>query len=476
MLPTALRAEPAGGTATSGYSPGSKLPASSFNWLQWLQGQWLRELAETRQGISDYLAQTASVPYRVGATTLGFLIGGGLVQSPTSTGTWYVDGRRLQIAAGSGALTFAPSSVNYIHIRPRQDPATREVTPEIVVNTAASLATYATPVRVTTGVATITEVAELSEEGPAVVVPWTFLDHVTIDQTLSSGPPALSVSFPTSGASAGVYFQVDAGATRDALLIDVTGAGSDGTGLMIDHAGAFNGATIVHAGTGIGLEVQASGGGDGVRSTVTGGAGEAAVRAISTSGADGIVVDSTGGGVPLLLTPLNLDPSSPGNGAIWMAAGGSYLSLKTRSGVTRYVHQSQDGPDPTEVLTLAATSMGGGAGPTTLQSISYFCRNGGSYRVTFEYVSGRTQGSTSIPQIDCRAGGSTLSGLALLVQDHSNPNNVGTYNTGVFHVTRTYVHGGADGFVTFDMRSTTTAGTGNTTYANRRIEVAPIRS
>lgn len=113
----------------------------------------------------------------------------------------------------------------------------------------------------------------------------------------------------------------------------------------------------------------------------------------------------------------------------------------------------------------------------TLQTATRWCVQGGTYQILYEYHGGRTQGSTCIPQIDCRVAAAAISGGSLQGFDHPNPNNIGgPYTTVTYHRTYLYYHAGASAFVTFDMRTTTTAGAGTTSYANRAIHWIVVES
>lgn len=472
VLPTSVRYEPAGSTASSGFPALDTLPARSYNWIGYYVAQWLRFHEEQAVQLGELCEFATATAYRISASPLNFSPGGPLTQGPTTDSVYYSEYGRIRFRPGITQFTFPAASTVYVHARPQPDPTLRDVEPDYVIDAAPAVLGYAALCAVTTDATTVVSVTDVSGAGIICPSPWLFRDSVSIAQTYSSGPSALAVDWPSSGVTAGVTLIAQPGAIRDGLRVQINDGGvADGRVATVDAWTTFPALTVVQAGTGEGAVLTAPG--DVVVATTTSGAALKGQVADATAAA--VVADATGaaGADAIVLEPLAFAPSPGRAGGLWIVAGLGAYALQYRllaAGVLRYAHASQDAIRVTQAFTSASTSVGPATGPVTLQTLTVWCYSGGTYEIAYEYFGGRTQGSTCIPQIDCRVAGATIPGAGLAVFDHPNPNNVGgPYTTCTYHRTYRYTHGGADGFVTFDMRTTTTAGAGTTSYASRGI-------
>lgn len=481
-LPTAFRYEPPGATASDGFPPGSTLPARSYNWVAYFTSQWLRFHEEQGVQLDDLFEFGTTAAYKVTSAAVDFVIGGPLTQSSTVEAVYYSSYGRIRVKAGLTQFTFPPASTTYIHAKPQPDPTSRDVEPAFVLDNSPTLAGYTTLTEVVTDATTIVSVTDLTPAGVTTPSQWTYKDAVAITQTYSSGPAALAVTWPSGAFAAAVTLIAQGGAVRDGLFVQINDGGTaDGRPLVVDAWTTFA-ATAISQSEPVtnALEVTAVAG-DAVTATVSG-AGRALVATVADPGAAAAEIDASGaaGADALVLTPLAVSPTPGRAGGLWVLGGFGSYALQFRdvaAGPYRYVHSSQDTSRALVAFTALALSVGPATGPVTLQTTTRWCVQGGTYLIVYEYHGGRTQGSTCIPQIDCRVAGATIPGGALQVFDHPNPNNVGgPYTTVTFHRTYLYYHGGASAFVTFDMRTTTTAGAGTTSYANRAIYWAVIES
>ena len=460
-------------TASSGYAPGAVPPASDWNWMDWRQGQWVRHLDEANLRGADLFDDATGNVYRVSATSPTYTVAGPLTQTPSGSGVYWFEGARLVVDPSNPdwpAQTFAAGSTNYVHIRPQQATTARETVPEILVNTSASVATYATILRVVTGGATVTSVTDLVDQGISADLPWTHLAEVVISPA-AGGPSSLDVQFPNSVLNPGAWIRPQGGATQDALR--VTG-GSAGRAIVAEASGA---ATIQVSQTGASacISAQNTGGGIGVAATVaTSGAG---VSVQATGGANGVFVDASGGGgAPLIMTPLPLAPTTPTDGEIFLQSGAAHLGHKWRvDGVRRTSYASQDGIGSVFAQNTATLTVGPST-TSTLATVNATLRNGGLYRLTFYCLHGGVYTATTRVRYECRVNGVALPGANLITVDPPvgawQFNTGGTaQNTGCYYFTYPYFSLLADGIYAIDLRATVTAGTGNRQFTSRMVEV-----
>lgn len=464
-------------TASSGYAPGAVPPASDWNWMDWRQGQWVRHLDESNlRGADLFDAATGNV-YRVSATAPTYTVAGPLTQTPSGSGVYWFEGARLVVDPSNPdwpAQTFAAGSTNYVHIRPQQATTARETVPEILVNTTAIVAGYATILQVVTGGATVTSVTDLVSQGIAADLPWTHLAEVVINPA-TGGPASLDVQFPNSVLNPGVKISPQGGATQDAL--QVTG-GSTGGAVVAEASGADT-MTVTQTGASACINATNTGGGIGLAATVaTTGAG---VSVQASGGANGLFSSVTGGGSPLILVPVALGPTVPTNGDLYLLSGGGVSALRYREGgVTRFAHASQDGPAPFYTINAATQTMPPSTGPTTIASTSYAFRQGGVYRIVWSCIHGGVTTSTTRLSYDCRINGVAQSGANARTFDPPygiyQANVGGTEFTGTWWYSTHYTHALADGNYTVDFRVTASAGVGNRQVANRILEIICIYS
>ncbi len=481
LLPTWCAAEPqpasnrsTPGGASSGWAYAEKPTHGDLNWILWSQGEWQEHFHERVLRASDLLDTTSTV-YRLSRTALDYLVGGPLTQTPTASAVYLWQGARLVLdSAAVGSQTFAALSTNYVHIRPQQAGTSRDPGPEILVSTNPAESGYATILVVVTGAATVTSVAEATvQDGPRVVAPFEFRESVAINQQ-SGGPAALEVVYEDSMVAPGVRIAPSGTATQNALRVEppsgavavlAVGTSTDSI-LVADQAGTGRAIYATKSGpSGIVIEAEALG------------AAGTALQVTASAGADGVVIDSTaGGGAPLVVTPSALGPSSPGDGAIWTLQGQTYAAVRFRESSKDYlVHASQDGPLPQIAMTTGTSTLAAGSGTTTIQSLSAYLRSGGTYRIIWSCLHGRTAGTTAVPSYTCRVNGVAEAGAnARAVWIPEGTVMVGTNFTGTWYYPAIYTWAGADGFVTIDMRITMSAGTSSCTFANRAIVVETI--
>lgn len=466
-------------TASSGYAPGAVPPASDWNWMDWRQGQWVRHLDEANLRGADLFDDATGNVYRVSATAPTYGVGQPLTQKPSGSGVYWFEGARLVVDPSNPdwpAQTFAAGSTNYVHIRPQQATTARETVPEILVNTFASVLTYATILQVVAGGATVTSVTDLVDQGIAADLPWTHLAEVVINPA-AGGPASLEVQFPNSVLTPGVKIGPQGGATQDAL--QVTG-GSAGGAVVAEASGADT-MTVTQTGASACINATNTGGGIGYAATVaTTGAG---VSVQASGGANGLFTSVVGGGSPLINVPVALAPTTPTNGDMYLLSGGGNLASRYREGgVTYFNHSSQDGPTPSFSQSITTTTLGPSTGPTTLQTVNYFMRQGGTYRMVFQCLHGGDENCSTLVSYDCRVNGAALPGANARVFDpplgcyQFNVFPGVAYYTGTFYYVYDYVSALADGTYTIDFRATTTAGFNNRIFTNKTIEIFCIYS
>lgn len=472
--PASNRAEPGG--ASAGYAYAEKPTHGGLNWLLWDQAEWTKHLHAQVLRASDLLDTTATV-FRLSRSSLDYLVGGPLTQTPTSGGVYLWQGIRLSLdPAVLGAQTFAAGSTNYVHLRAQQATTSRDPSPEVLVSLNPAESGYATIRVVTTGGATVTAVSEPAlQDGPRVVAPLEFGENVLIEQT-TGGPAALEVRYKNSGVAAGVRIAPAVGAGQVALRVEspsadsaILATGSSSSDLVVVDQGSTGRAIYAtkSGASGIVAEVEALG------------AAGTALQVTASAGADGVVIDSTaGGGAPLVITPSILGPSAPEEGAIWTLKGQTYAALRYREGGDRIVYASQDGPYPQSALTTSTSTLAAGSGTTTIQSLSAYLRQGGTYRIRWAALHGRTAGTTAVPSYTCRIKAAPEPGAhARAVWIPDGTAQAGTYFTGTWYYENpAYYWAGDDGFVTIDMQITMSAGTSSCTFTNRLIAVDCIYS
>lgn len=468
--PASNRAEPGG--ASAGYAYAEKPTHGGLNWLLWDQAEWTKHLHAQVLRASDLLDTTATV-FRLTRSSLDYLVGGPLTQTPTSGGVYLWQGIRLSLdPAVLGAQTFAAGSTNYVHIRAQQATTSRDPSPEVLVSLNQAESGYAAILVVTTGGATVTAVSEPAlQDGPRVVAPLEFGESVRIEQT-TGGPAALEVVYKNSGVAPGVRIAPGAGATQAALRVESPSADS---AILAVGTSTSDLVVLDQSGTGRALYATKSGPSGIVAEVEALGAAGTALQVTASAGADGVVIDSTaGGGAPLVITPSALGPSAPGEGAIWTLQGQTYAALRYReSSIDRIVFASQDGPYPQSTITTSTSTLAAGSGTTTIQSLSAYLRQGGTYRIRWAALHGRTAGTTAIPSYTCRVNAVAEAGAnARAVWIPEGNAMVGTYFTGTWYYENpAYYWAGADGFVTIDIQITMSAGTSSCTFTNRLIAV-----
>jgi hypothetical protein len=472
--PASNRLEPGG--ASTGYALAAIPTHSDINWLFWSYGVWLRFLQSFYMRCSDVWATNPAQVYRLSRTALAWQVGGPLSQFPSQSAVYLWGGQRLAVyASQSVAQVFAPATTNYVHLRAQPSETSRDPQPEILVSTNSSEVGYATVSVVVTGAATISSVTEATVvDGYRVLAPADHRAPVEITPSTGGGA-ALAIAYRNSGIAPGVTIAPQVGALQTALSVQ---APSANRAILANGTSSDNILEVSQAGVGRALYATKSGASGIVAEVEAVGAAGIALQVTASAGADGIEIDSTaGGGNPLVVEPSALGPTVPRNGSIYPLLGLGYAAWRFREGGKSYIiHASQDGPLPQRVLNTSTSTLNGGSGTTTIQTISAYFRNGGTYRIEWDVVHGRTFGSTAQCAYTCRIGGAAQSGANALNFAIPDPGAVaaGTYFVGTFRYFTLYVHGGADGFVTVDFQVTMTAGTNAHTFTNRSISIETI--
>ena len=477
-------AEPGGGTATSGYPAGAQVPHEGYNWMWRYTGWWGRWLGAHSPDLADSHNPGLGKVYRLTTSEAAAMVGGGLVQPLASGGSYLIDGERVIITPDlAGPLTWAASSTNYLHARVAPL-TTRETGADVLVSTNPTETGYSPILQVTTDATTVTASAEvatvlhyLPDDLARAMTGW--LSIAPPLSTAYANVPALAVTYPNSGAvQAGVEIAAGVGAAPGCLRLVPGPASAYGLNITGPGSGALQLLEVTQSGVGTGIAgvFAHTDGGTALYATASQGGGGTTGRAITAmagTGAAGLVaeaVDATAN-APLRVVPQAWAPANPTDGDIWLVQGVGYFAPRFReSSVDFVMWATQDGPSPVAARTTGTSSLGGGVGSTTLVSTSVYFRAGGTYRIGMSVLCGRTAGSTAIPSFTLTIAGAVDGGWNARAVDVPNPGGgVGTYPTMSLADEIDYYHAGADGLYTVSLRVQTSAGSGNVTFANRRL-------
>ena len=477
-------AEPGGGSATSGYGAGAPVPHEGYNWMWRYAGWWSRWLGAHSPDFADASNPGLGRVYRLTDIEASATVTGGLVQTLSAGGAYLIDGERVTITPDLvGPLTWAASATNYLHARVA--PLTSRVPgADVLVSTNPTETGYSPILQVTTDATTVTASAEVGTVDHFIPVDLAhaFTGWISIAPPLSTAyanAPSLSVTYPNSAVvAAGVEVIAGVGAAPGCLRLLPDAASAYGLNITSPGSGALQLLEVTQsgAGTGIASVFGHTDGGTALYASAEQGAGGTTGRAITAKagpGAAGLVAEAfdATANAPLRVVPQMWAPANQTDGDFWMVQGVGYYAPRFRESSIDYIlWATQDGPSPVAARTTGTATLAGGVGATTLVSANVYFRSGGAYRIGMSVLCGRTNASTAIPSLTLTIAGAIDAGWNARAVDIPNPGGgVGTYFTMTLSDEIDYYHGAADGLYTVTLSVTTTAGTGNVVFANRRL-------
>jgi hypothetical protein len=316
ISPLGNYAQPASGVRLNGWGIGAIYSSANANWLHKSWSDWVRYHDE--RALTGPDALDATVVQRVSSSALNYTTGAGLGPlTPITGGVYIVGGVRVDMTdaptvfAGVLGQTFAPSTTNYVHIKPMPDlsgSVASSTCGEILVSTNATEAGYGRVLDVVTDGSDVLTAIESANvvEGYVWGITQTFdtVNAGTLFFDRASGLGAAgSTTLSLVPGSATDQCLVATGATSVNVIEGVcssTGAAIKGRNSSSGDAGYFQ-----QTGSGLGLRITTAAG-SGVALDITGnssadavdiaaGAGRVALDAQGGSGASIPAVRGTGG-------------------------------------------------------------------------------------------------------------------------------------------------------------------------------------
>lgn len=315
LTPTGTYQQPPSGVIVSGFALGDLFPARWGNWLFRGYHDWVRGFDEQALRGSDGL--DTAVVQRLSANPLAWALGSGLGPlAPTSGAVYIVGGERVDLsdaptAYAAAGQTFAPSTTNYVHVRPQPaltGPLPSSTQGQILVSTNTSEAGYGRVLDVLTDGTDITNITETAGVVPGFKwsLAHTFdaaaITSFSFDNAVGSGVAGFTTLTLFPGTATTTC--LSASGSTSVRMVEVVNGGSgsavygrnSSTGRGVEGSSAGSGSAIYGAATGTGKAGEFVGNANATALVASAGAGQIAVDGDGGAGSGVAGVRGTAGG------------------------------------------------------------------------------------------------------------------------------------------------------------------------------------